>query len=69
MLPGLRSATAIVTAAQARLVTDPGIRAEQRSMLREAEPLLVVEHRDGWLRVRSLDGTVGWVDAASAEIL
>ena len=68
-LPGLRGETAVVTAAQASLLSDPSIRAEQRSVLGEAEPLLVIERRGGWIRVRSLEGTEGWVEGALAPTL
>lgn len=55
--------TVYVTASALNVRTGPSAGAEVIGRVRRAEPLFVLENRDGWLRVRLHDGSNGWVAA------
>lgn len=52
-----------------RLHDEPHVLAAVAVMLEEGEILQVLDARDGWLRVRTEDGTVGWLSASHVTIL
>ena len=54
---------AIVTAALAPLLGEPGVSAPRVSDALHGEPLDVLEQREGWLRVRASDGYIAWINA------
>ena len=52
---------AVVLAAVAPLLSAPSIRAERSSEALHGEPLVVLERKDAWLRVRAPDDYHGWI--------
>lgn len=54
---------AVVTAAVAPLLAEPTISAVRVSELLHGEPVVILEHREEWLRVRAPDDYVAWVHA------
>ncbi|HET9983529.1 MAG TPA: BatD family protein [Longimicrobiales bacterium] len=55
-------ATAIVRPKEASLLAAPNLHADRLAALAEGGAVTVVEERGEWLRVRSADGTEGWIE-------
>lgn len=64
-----RQQHAVVVAREAALHATPAATSERRATFREGLVLRVLDRRDGWMRVRSTDGTAGWLaDSALGTI-
>lgn len=59
---------AVVTAALAPLVERPTVRAPRVNESVQGEPLILLERRDDWLRVRAGDGYVAWIHSGYVRV-